>query len=731
MKSLNIKCAIFNFFFPLLFCLPLFSIAQIRLLPSLDFVYTNNIPKSTNIIDCTPVTLTGNHVFNPAFNTNSTYNPANVANPFAYGHIDFWTNAFSTPNFDFVPGSPPPYPSIHAAFMGSTNSGTDIYSEGLLGKLSPLTPGIEYSLTFYLNTLNTTTNNLSHSYNIYLIHCDEAPTWFPDPNNQLLLPPIPPNSQRIFCETNTGTTNWHQESVCFIPNDDYDMILIFPAIIPTPTTPNYTNYIGFAYPEIVAKSNLINITVSTPDPNNPCIKVLSPSYTVSNATYKWYLNGNLFSTFPNPQFSTSTQFGTVTLEVTLPNGGTNSTCGLASCTLSGTINISQCAGCPQPIVTPNGPIDVYVPTDFVPLEFKLSSNIAIGNQWYYNNQPIPGAINQDIIFPSYGGSPYLNTGIYYTKVNGCISNSVSVTLKHYGYGNYGEEIHDRLGAKIHPLLTSNYYCYNTTNNFIQQFDLGPTATYTWNFDLYPNGGTPNISLTPGSYNPNSNQAQVNIGSVLPSPNYTYAQGVADLNGRQIILDYYIALSHPGYLPTTLQVCPNTNQYISNLSGSSYSTLPGGSGFDWESYDFGPNGLIFSGPGAGQSSVLIQGRSTPQQMIVRFTGPSSIQKHFYYNWGGCYKEEYNVTLLSGCKSSEELTTIASIYPNPTTNQITITSTEAINKIQISDLMSPNIKTIKVNGTKSIIVNVTDLKPGVYNCRITTGKGTENQKIIIHR
>ncbi len=34
-------------------------------------------------------------------------------------------------------------------------------------------------------------------------------------------------------------------------------------------------------------------------------------------------------------------------------------------------------------------------------------------------------------------------------------------------------------------------------------------------------------------------------------------------------------------------------------------------------------------------------------------------------------------------------------------------------------------------KSVIVNVFDLKPGVYNCKITTGKGTENQKIVINR
>ncbi len=73
----------------------------------------------------------------------------------------------------------------------------------------------------------------------------------------------------------------------------------------------------------------------------------------------------------------------------------------------------------------------------------------------------------------------------------------------------------------------------------------------------------------------------------------------------------------------------------------------------------------------------------------------------------------------------------VYPNPTTNQITISSTETIKSIEISDLMNPVLKRIKVNNTKPILINVLDLKPGIYNCKITTDKGIENQKIIIQR
>jgi hypothetical protein len=47
------------------------------------------------------------------------------------------------------------------------------------------------------------------------------------------------------------------------------------------------------------------------------------------------------------------------------------------------------------------------------------------------------------------------------------------------------------------------------------------------------------------------------------------------------------------------------------------------------------------------------------------------------------------------------------------------------------MNPVLKRIKVNNAKSITVNVVDLKPGIYNCKITTSNGVENQKLIIQR
>ena len=378
-------------------------------------------------------------------------------------------------------------------------------------------------------------------------------------------------------------------------------------------------------------------------------------------------------------------------------------------------------------MSPEGPIDYYIFADAVPvINRALTSNIASGNQWYYNGVAIPGATGQTYLVGS--GYSSIGTGNYYVVNNNCISNSVHVEFKQYGYGNYGEDVFNRLGAKVHPIQTSNYYCYNSNNNFIQQFNLGANTNYQWNFSVYPSGGTQNISLTPGSYNPTSNQAAVDITGPTPST-YTNVQGIADLQGAETIIEYSLNLSHPDFIPSTQQVCANAGQYISNWNGSSYSTLPGGSGFDWEDYDFG-SGVIVSGPGLGNSTAHIAGRSTPQQMIVHFSGPTLVQKNFYYNWGGCYRETYNVTLWGGCKEKEASARIE-IFPNPATNQITLRSENPINYIEISDLMNPIVKGAKSNGAKSMQLNVSDLRPGIYTCKVITNKGIEYQKLIIKR
>lgn len=74
----------------------------------------------------------------------------------------------------------------------------------------------------------------------------------------------------------------------------------------------------------------------------------------------------------------------------------------------------------------------------------------------------------------------------------------------------------------------------------------------------------------------------------------------------------------------------------------------------------------------------------------------------------------------------------LYPNPTANDVTFMSKDAtISSIEISDLFGPSINKLKVTNLKTITINVTTLKTGTYNCKITTNKGVEYQKLIIKR
>jgi hypothetical protein len=76
---------------------------------------------------------------------------------------------------------------------------------------------------------------------------------------------------------------------------------------------------------------------------------------------------------------------------------------------------------------------------------------------------------------------------------------------------------------------------------------------------------------------------------------------------------------------------------------------------------------------------------------------------------------------------------SIYPNPTTTQVTISAinNSLIQSVEIGNLFNPIIKRVVGNNNKTSTINVSTLLPGIYNCKITTNKGVEYQKLIIKR
>jgi len=367
-------------------------------------------------------------------------------------------------------------------------------------------------------------------------------------------------------------------------------------------------------------------------------------------------------------------------------------------------------------ISPKGPIDYYyVGGEIPPIGVKLNSNLSSGNQWYKDGAIIPNATQQILTV--------IDPGNYSVKNGTCISNIVTVQTT-----PYSPPPGSSIGNFFLPVQSSAYYCFNSTES-IKQFNLGPSATYTWNTN--PNSMAFHyIDIIPSSYNIHSPNASVTIANLAPSgivsAGENIAQGVADLNGQQKVLDYHFGLS-PGPL-STMELCRNTTyNFFSDYYYNPFR-LPGTTGFDSEFYDFGPNGTIVS-PAiySGQHSVTIPGNnplSGPLQVV--FTDNAYFSRYFYYSWGGCFKADIPVQIVCG-RSSNEI----ALYPNPASDRININSEEIINSIEISGIMDPARKVQKFVNNKSAVINITGLAPGVYNCMIITNKGRYPKKLIIKR
>ncbi len=106
----------------------------------------------------------------------------------------------------------------------------------------------------------------------------------------------------------------------------------------------------------------------------------------------------------------------------------------------------------------------------------------------------------------------------------------------------------------------------------------------------------------------------------------------------------------------------------------------------------------------------------QQIYVAFV----MEQNDDDNW---FIDNVNVT---GTLSIEEFTTNQfSIYPNPTTGLLTVSSRVAISKIEVFNVLGGRVK--KIENSKKI--DISNLSAGTYIARITTIDGnTQNQKII---
>ena len=70
----------------------------------------------------------------------------------------------------------------------------------------------------------------------------------------------------------------------------------------------------------------------------------------------------------------------------------------------------------------------------------------------------------------------------------------------------------------------------------------------------------------------------------------------------------------------------------------------------------------------------------------------------------------------------------ISPNPTSDFVTISNSDNINNVSISDLNGRIVKESKFINVSSIQMNLASLVPGMYMMSITSEKGTETMKVM---
>ncbi len=90
----------------------------------------------------------------------------------------------------------------------------------------------------------------------------------------------------------------------------------------------------------------------------------------------------------------------------------------------------------------------------------------------------------------------------------------------------------------------------------------------------------------------------------------------------------------------------------------------------------------------------------------------------------------ITASPVLKTNEFSDSSFSVYPNPATNLVKISSKEnvVVNAISITDINGRVVKNNKFENRANIEVNISDLTSGVYLIKITSNEGTETKKII---
>ena len=114
-------------------------------------------------------------------------------------------------------------------------------------------------------------------------------------------------------------------------------------------------------------------------------------------------------------------------------------------------------------------------------------------------------------------------------------------------------------------------------------------------------------------------------------------------------------------------------------------------------------------------------SPPDSFLFRFT---FISDSVFANKDGWIIDNIGLMYYTESVPIIQNNNLISIYPNPTTTELTITSRDKINTVTISNLLGQVMYSHEYNTTQ-VQVNIADLPKGIYFIKVN---GTEVRKFV---
>jgi len=133
---------------------------------------------------------------------------------------------------------------------------------------------------------------------------------------------------------------------------------------------------------------------------------------------------------------------------------------------------------------------------------------------------------------------------------------------------------------------------------------------------------------------------------------------------------------------------------------------------------------FEGGTPGTSNL-----KTPPAITYNTPGSYNVTLRATNSWGQNTLVKTDYIYVGGVGISEASESSVTIYPNPTKDVLNIEASATIQEIQILSLVGQVVLNQKVDN-KTISVNVSGLKAGVYNIKVKMNDGTINKKIVVN-